>query len=670
MKEKCENCKNCHTHEYGHNSEQNYEHSHEHNNNSEHNHEHSQEHNHNCECHHEHSHGHSHEETEKVEKKDVALYIISLILFAISFIPILKQFQRWICLAVVILAGYDLILEGIKNIFKLNFEEETLMTIAIIAAFILGEYPESCMVVLLFKLGEFLEDKAVEKSNKSIKNIVEIKSKTANIMENDGTIKTVNVEEVQVGDTILIKSGEMVPVDSQIINGTSTLDMSSLTGESVPVEVNVGQSVLSGSINLNGSLTCKVQKDYKNSTTAQIVNLVNEATNNKGKTEEFITKFSKIYTPIVMIIALIVAILPPIILKQEFKTWIIRGLVFLVASCPCSIVISVPLAFFSCIGASSRKGLLIKGTKHIEALANTDYVAFDKTGTVTTGKMQIENLNVINGFSEQEFLQYAYSIEKNSNHPISTAIAQKVENSNLKVDYIAENFEEIAGHGITAKINEKIVLFGNAKLLKHNNIKIEEEKNANYLVINGITAGNVTFKEEIRQDLEKTIEELKKVNVKETIMLTGDNAENANKIAKQIGISKVYAELLPQEKQEKVKELKQDGKVVFVGDGINDSPVLAEADFGISMGEGTEIANSVADGILISNNIAVLPQIIKIAQKTIRIIKFNIIFSLVLKAVVLTMGVLGIAPIWLAVVADTGVSLLTVLNSMRVARGR
>ena len=606
---------------------------------------------------------------EEIEKKDVALYIISLILFAISFIPILKQFQRWICLAVVILAGYDLILEGIKNIFKLNFEEETLMTIAIIAAFILGEYPESCMVVLLFKLGEFIEDKAVEKSNKSIKNIVEIKSKTANIVENDGTIKTVNVEDVQVGDTILIKPGEMVPVDSQIINGASTLDMSSLTGESMPVEVSAGKSILSGCINLNGSLTCKVKKDYKNSTTSQIIDLVNEATNNKGKTEEFVTKFSKIYTPIVMIIALVVAILPPIILNQEFKTWIIRALVFLVASCPCSIVISVPLAFFSCIGAASKKGLLIKGTKHIESLANTDYVAFDKTGTVTTGKMQIENLEVIKEFSEQEFLEYAYTVEKNSNHPISTAIAKKVENLEVKNNYVVENFEEIAGHGITAKINEKTVLFGNSKLLKNNNIKVEEGKNANYLVVNGKTVGNVTFSEEIRQDLEKTIKELKKVNVEEAIMLTGDNTENANKIAKQIGISKVYAELLPQEKQEKVKELKQNGKVVFVGDGINDSPVLAEADFGISMGEGTEIANSVADGILISNKVEVLPKIIKIAQKTMGIIKFNIVFSLVLKAVVLAMGVLGLAPIWLAVVADTGVSLLTIINSMRVLRG-
>ena len=289
MKEKCENCKHCHTY------------------NNVHEHSHSQ------------NHSHNHEEKEEINKKEVVLYITSIFLFIISFIPILKSFQKWICLGVVILAGYDLILKGIKKIFKLNFEEETLMTIAIIAAFILGEYPESCMVVLLFKLGEFIEDRAIGKSNQSIKNIVEIKSKTANIIDKDGTIKTVDVETVQVDDIILIKPGEIVPVDSQIINGSSTLNMSSLTGESIPVEVCVGQNILSGSINLNGSLTCKVQKDYNNSTTSQIVDLVNEATNNKGKTEEFITKFSKIYTPIVIIISLLVAIFPPFFLNQEFK---------------------------------------------------------------------------------------------------------------------------------------------------------------------------------------------------------------------------------------------------------------------------------------------------------------------------------------------------------------
>lgn len=625
MKEKCNNCKHCHTHE----------------------------------------HTHSHEE-EEFEKKDIVLYIISIFLFVISFIPILKQFQIWLCLIAVALCGYELIFEGIKNIFKLNFEEETLMTIAIIAAFILGEYPESCMIILLFKLGEFLEDKAVENSNKNIKQIVEIKAKTANIVDDKGTIKTVDVEKVKVGDIILIKPGEMVPLDCQILRGASTLDMSSLTGESIPVDVQENQNILSGSINLNGSITCKVQKNYENSTSSQIADLVNEAKNNKGKTEEFITKFSKIYTPIVMVIALIVAILPPIILKQEFKTWIMRALVFLVASCPCSIVISVPLAFFSCIGVASKKGLLIKGTKHIEALANTKCVAFDKTGTVTTGKMQIDELVAENGHSKEEILSYMHAMEKNSNHPISTAIAQKVENDNLNCNHVADNFEEIAGHGISAKINGKQVLFGNKKLLKQNNINIDIQKNANYLIIDGELAGYVTFKEEVRPNLKNILQNLRKVNVEEAVMLTGDNLPNAENVAKQIGVSKVFAELLPWQKQEKVKELKQDGKVIFIGDGINDSPVLAEADFGISMGEGTEIANSAADGILISNNIAILPETIKTAKKTMRIIKFNIVFSLVVKAIVLTLGLLGISPVWLAVVADTGVSLLTVLNSVRI----
>ena len=606
------------------------------------------------------------ENEEKLEKKDIILYIISIILFLLTFVPVFNKYKVWIYLLVDILSGYKLIFKGIKNIFKLNFEEDTLMTIAVIAAFILGEYPESCMVILLFKLGEFLEDKAVEKSNKNIKDIVEIKAKTANLIDEYENIEIVDVEKIKVNDIILIKPGEMIPLDCKIIKGTSSLDMSSITGESIPVEVKENESILSGSINLNRSLTCIVEKDYKDSTVSQIVDLVNEAKNNKGKIEEFITKFSKIYTPIVIGLAIIIAILPPLILNQEFKKWIMRALVFLVASCPCSIVISVPLAFFSCIGKISKKGMLIKGTKHIESLANAKYVTFDKTGTLTTGKMQIEKLVSIGKYTDDELLKYMYALEKNSNHPISTAIKQKIEKENIKVDIIAEECEEIAGHGIKAKVEEKQILFGNEKLLEVNNIKDDIKKNASYIIIDGKLEGYITFKEEIRKDVDKISENLKKINIKETIMLTGDNEDNANKILKIIGLDKIYAGLLPQEKLEKVKELKKDGKVIFIGDGINDSPVLAEADFGISMGEGTEIANSTADAIIISNNIGILPNIIKIAKKTMRIIKFNISFSLIVKAVVLILGVLGYAPVWLAIIADTGVSLLTVLNSMRI----
>ena len=557
-----------------------------------------------CNCNHAHheedKHEHNHEEKES--KISLVLYIVSVIIFLLTFIPIDIPYKFVMYLVVVILSGYELILEGIKNIFHLNFEEDTLMTIAVIAAFALGEFPESCMVILLFRIGEFIEDKAVENSNKNINDIVKIKPKTANLLDEKVEDKIVKVE------------------------------------------------------------------DDKNSTASQIVDLVYQATNNKGKTEEFITKFSKIYTPTVIIIAILVAILPPMFLGAEFKTWIMRALVFLVASCPCSIVISVPLAFFSCIGAISKKGMLVKGTKHIEDLSKTKYIAFDKTGTITTGKMKIEKIVSKGNYTEEDLIKYMYCLEKNSNHPISTAIKQIVENKSIKTEYSVENYEEIAGHGITGEINGKKVLFGNKKLLTKNEITEETIENANYLIIDGKLEGYITLEEEIREDAKELVKDLKHINVQKTVMLTGDNGKNAEKIGKQIGIDKVYYSLLPKEKLEKVRELKKDGKVVFVGDGINDSPVLAESDFGISIGEGTEIANNTADGILISNKIGSIPSIIKIAKKSMKIIKFNIAFSLILKAIVLTLGILGYAPVWLAVAADTGVTLLTVLNSMRIFR--
>lgn len=609
---------------------------------------------------------HEHEENSKLDK---AMYLISIILFTISFIPTLSICKIYLCLLTVILAGYKLIIEGIKNIIKLNFEEDTLMTIAIIAAFILGEFPESCMVVLLFKLGEFLEHKAVENSNKNIKDIVEIKSNTANLINKKEEIELLDVENVKVGDIILIKPGEVVPLDCIVIEGETNIDTSSITGESKSVYVSKGDKILSGTINLNGSIKAKVQKDYKNSTATQIVDLVYEAKNNKGKTEKFITRFSKVYTPIVIILAILIAVIPTAILGQDLNNWIMRALVFLVASCPCSIVISVPLAFFSCIGAISKKGILIKGTKHIESLANSKYVAFDKTGTITTGKMKIDKIVSIGNLDEKEILSYLYWIEQNSNHPISTAIVEKVENEGKIIKKNVSQYEEIPGYGISSIVEEKQVLFGNRKLLQKYNIETNSIKeDANYLIIDGKIEGYITLKEEIREQANNVVKMLKDINIKDVIILTGDNKENSEKIAKQIGIEKIYSSLLPQEKLYQVKKLKQKGKVIFVGDGINDSPVLAASDFGISIGEGAEIANNTADGILISNNIETIPNSIKIARKSMRIIKFNIAFSLIIKAIVLILGILGIAPVWAAVVADTGVSFFTVINSARILK--
>ena len=612
-----------------------------------------------CSCNN-HNHGECKEESNN--KSKIILFVLSLIIFGIGFIPALAPYRIWIYLVSVLLAGYDLLIEGIKNLFKLNFEESTLMTIAIIGAFIKGEYPESCLVVLLYKIGEFLEEFAEARSNKNIEDITKIKANNANLVEGDD-VKVIKVEDVKIGDTLLVKPGEKIPVDGVVISGTSQLDTSPITGESKPVRVEAKNEVVSGSINLNSAIYMKAEKEYKDSMASQIIDLVYEATNNKGKTEKFITKFSKIYTPIVIVIALLLVIVP-LILGANMDRWIDIALFFLVASCPCSLVISIPLSFFSCIGAISKKGMIIKGTKYIENLSKTDIIAFDKTGTLTTGKMVIDKL-VATGISEDEMLEYIYSIESLSNHPISTAVANY--KSGLKKLEV-KDYKEDSGHGLYGVINGKEVLFGNKKLLEKYNVDTSKYvDNTITLAVDRKIVGYITLKEELRDNVENILSELKDEGVKDVAILTGDNKKAAQNIADKLNVTKVYAELLPQEKLNKVKELQASGKkVTFLGDGINDSPVIATADFGMSMGTGSEIANNTADGILVSNDIAMLPNIIKVAKKTMRIVKFNIAFSLIAKLVVLVVGLFGTAPIWLAVLADTGVTLLTVLNALRI----
>lgn len=544
------------------------------------------------------------------------------------------------------------------------------MTIAIIAAFIIGEYPESVAIVLLFKLGEVIENKAVEKANQNINSIASLKIQTANKISEKET-KTVNVEELKIGDTILIKPGETVPVDCLILKGESALDTSKLTGESKPVYVKEKNEILSGSINQTGTLKCKAIKEYKDSAISKIVDLVYEATNNKGKKEEYITRFSKIYTPVVIVIAILLAIVPAI-LGGDFVGWLNRALVFLVASCPCSIVISIPLAYFSCIGAISKKGLLIKGTKHIEDLAKAKVLALDKTGTITTGKMKVQEFNLLqnikdsNELDKQKILQYAYSLEVNSNHPISNAIIEYAKEKEITTLEVEEQ-KEIAGCGIYGKIDGKDVIIGNKKMLDKYHITFEKiQENAILIAVDGKIAANFILEENIREGFRETLSKLYDIGIKKVIMLTGDNNEEAKKIAKECGKIDYKAKLMPEGKVEEINKLKQLGKVMFIGDGINDSPVLATSDFGIAMGEGTDIAETTADSILISNNIESLPTIIKVARKTIRIVNQNITISLLAKLIVLILGILGIAPVWLAVAADTGITLLTVINSIRI----
>ena len=544
------------------------------------------------------------------------------------------------------------------------------MTIAIIAAFIIGEYPESVAIILLFKLGEVIENKAVEKANKNINSIASLKVQTANKIIGKET-KVVNVEELKIGDNILIKPGETVPVDCIILKGESALDTSKLTGESNPLYVSEKNEILSGSINENGTLTCKVSKEYKDSAISKIVDLVYEATNNKGKKEEYITRFSKIYTPAVIAIAILLAILPAI-LGLDFVVWLNRALVFLVASCPCSIVISIPLAYFSCIGAISKKGLLIKGTKHIEDLAKAKVLALDKTGTITTGKMKVQEFKLMekieesNRLDKEKILQYAYSLEINSNHPISNAIIEYAKEKDLTTLEV-EGQKEIAGCGIYGKIEGKDVIIGNNKMLEKYNIEFEKiQENAIIVAVDRKIAAHFILEENIREGFKETLSKLYNIGIKKVVMLTGDSQKEAEKIAKECGRIDYKAKLMPDGKVEEINKLKKLGKVIFIGDGINDSPVLATSDFGIAMGEGTDIAETTADSILISNNISRLPQIIKTARKTLRIVNENIIISLLAKLIVLILGVIGIAPVWLAVAADTGITLLTVINSIRI----
>lgn len=616
-------------------------------------------------CHHcNHEHCEIEEEhDEKEEKLSIYLYCIGVLFLVLSFIPALATFKIELIVLSILFSGYELLWNGIKNIFKLNFEEETLMTIAVIASFALGEYTEACLVILLYRLGEFLEDRASDKSKESIKEIVKIKADTANrVIEN--TIETVDVKEIKVEDTILIKPGEKIPVDCKVIYGESEIDTSSLTGESKPVYVSKGKELLSGGINLTGAITCKVLRNVENSAASQIVDLVYQATNNKGKTEKFITRFSKVYTPTVIVIAILIAIIP-FIFGLDTKEWIMKALIFLVASCPCSLVISVPLSFFTSLGKISKKGMIIKGTKHIENLANATVVAFDKTGTLTTGNMKIQNLESYDLYSKEEILSYMYSLELLSNHPIGTAIKNYDENIETKK---VEDYKEIAGHGLYGKIEENEVLFGNIKLLKQYKIQCNDEllQNAIYLAIDKQIAGYITLAEDIRKESTNIVKDLKNIGVNKVIMLTGDNKKSADEIGKELKIDEVKASLLPQDKLAVIQELKQNKeKVIFVGDGINDSPVLASSNFGIAMGEGTNIASITADGILISNNISSLPSIIKTAKRAMKIVKFNIIFSLIVKAIVLILGAIGIAPIWLAIFADTGVTFLTVVNAIK-----
>lgn len=559
-----------------------------------------------------------------------------------------------------VIAGYRVFIKGFKSIIKLRFNENVLTSIAVIAAMCIGEFFEAAAVTILFGIGEMLENKAVDTSRRDIEKLSQIRPDTAHTVTENG-IKTVDAERVKTGTEILVNPYERVPLDGIILDGSSSMDTSALTGESVPRNVTKGDEVMSGMMNLNGVLKIRTTKACEDSAAARILKMVEDSAAQKGKAENFITRFAKIYTPIIMICAVLLCVLPPLFGLGTFIEWLNRALVFLVASCPCALVISVPLGFYSGIGACSKTGVLVKGGKYIEALSKAHTVAFDKTGTLTSGKLSVTKVTAKNGYSENDIVAIAAAAERYSTHPAALAIKKYAEGYNLPA--LTENREE-AGYGVKALLDGKEILCGNKRLFSDDSL----ENGVIYLSISGDIVGEIHVEDTIRSDTPEIIRELRTLDFKHIVMLTGDGEKKAAEIARSCGVDEYKASLLPEDKTCEVKKLQNDDKVIFVGDGINDAPVLAMADCGFAMGLGSEAAIESADAVLVSGTLAQLPSAVRISRRTMNIVKFNIIFALAIKIIILVLAVLGIAPMWLAVLADTGVSVITVLNSARLLR--
>ena len=628
------------------------------------------------------------EDTGKIKKKLLIggiLFVLGIFVPKTLFIPKLAVF-----LVSYLVIGGNVLLSVFKNILNGQvFDENFLMAIATIGAFAIGEYPEGVAVMLFYQLGELLQGIAVNNSRKSIVSLMDIRPDYANIKVGEG-IKKVSPEEIKVGEIIVVKPGEKVPLDGKIVKGASTFDTSALTGESLPREAKAGDDVLSGFINKNGLIEIQVAKVFSESTVSKILYLMENAGSKKSKTENFITKFARYYTPAVVITALIVAIFPPLLIQgATFSDWIYRALIFLVVSCPCALVISIPLGFFGGIGGASRHGILIKGTNYLEVLNDLESVVMDKTGTLTKGIFKVTEVNAENNIKINDFennkteltkpllLKYAAHIEKFSNHPIAQSIVAEYENSVSKVDEnVVKDFEEISGFGIKVNINNHQFLAGNSKLMNLENITFDKKENlgtAIYLAADGKYIGNILISDEVKEDSARAIKGMKENGVKEIVMLTGDNEAIGKNIAEKLGIDKVFTELLPNEKVEKLEEIyktkSEKGKVAFVGDGINDAPVLARADLGIAMGgAGSDAAIEAADVVIMNDEPSKIVTAIKIAKKTKEIVWQNITIAFAIKIVVMALGLFGDATMWEAVFADVGVALLAVLNATRVLR--
>ena len=609
-------------------------------------------------------------------KKDGIKIIIAFVLFL--FAMLVKFQNEWINNAIFIVSylivGFEILRKAVKNIFKGKvFDENFLMAVATLGAFAIGEFPEAVAVMLFYQVGELFQDYAVDKSRKSIASLMDIRPDYANVVR-DGKEEKVSPGEVKIGETILVKPGEKIPLDGFVIEGKSTLDTKALTGESVPREVAEGEQVLSGCINLNGVIKIEVTKEFGESTVSKILDLVENASSKKAKSENFITKFAAYYTPIVVIIAVILAIIPPLMIDgANFQDWLYRALSFLVVSCPCALVISIPLSFFGGIGGASKMGVLVKGSNYLEALSNAEIMVFDKTGTLTEGVFEVQNVEPI-GISKEELLKIAAYAEYYSNHPISKSI-KKAYNKEIDEKEIIDS-QELSGMGIAAKIGKQNVLAGNEKLMNEKGIeytKCTHVGSVVYVAIDGKYAGHIVIADKIKEDAKRTIEELWKNNIKQTVMLTGDRKNIGEAVAKEIGIDKVYTELLPDGKVEKVEELLKTkspkGKLAFVGDGINDAPVLAMADIGIAMGGlGADSAIEAADVVIMTDQPSKIISAMKLSKKTMRIVKENIIFAIAVKVLVLILTAVGLSSMWQAVFADVGVSVIAILNALRALR--
>ena len=583
--------------------------------------------------------------------------------------------NEWLQIALFIISyiivGGDVVKRAVKNIFKGQvFDENFLMSIATIGAFFIGEYPEGVAVMLFYQVGELFQSYAVGKSRKSIASLMDIRPDYANVKKGDELVK-VDPDEVQNRDIIVIKAGEKIPLDGKVIEGSSMIDTSALTGESVPREVEVGSDILSGCININGVITAEVTKEFGESTVSKILDLVENASSKKSNSEQFITKFARYYTPVVVIIAVFLAIIPPLVIDgATFSDWIYRALAFLVVSCPCALVISIPLSFFGGIGGASKKGVLVKGSNYLEALAETEIVVFDKTGTLTKGVFNVQEIHP-EGVSKEELLELTAHAESYSNHPISLSLkraySKEIDNGRIS------DVEEISGHGVIATVDGKKVMAGNIKLMKMMDIpyfKGELIGTIVHVAVNNKYIGYIVIADEVKEDSAQAIKELKAANIKQTVMLTGDNKSIGSKVAKELGLDKVYAELLPADKVEKLEELfsqkSKKGKLAFVGDGINDAPVLARADIGIAMGGlGSDAAIEASDVVIMTDEPSKIATTMKISKKTLKIAHQNIVFAIGIKIIVLILSAFGITTMWAAIFADVGVTIIAVLNAFR-----